>query len=241
MVELGAVCGPTKLSLLWAISSGRDLAKGNITKVDTPWTMGPQVMDPYQFLMFETYAGGNDGGWQPTQGVISPDVSFMSYDKGQMADAMAYAARLDYAVAANLNVWFSGIYAQRYEKNGWLKGGKTSTGALSTPTQRFAHVATWYGATSGEFGGPINPFVDNNFLGWEANAGADWKLLEGLTFSTRYSYWQPGDWFTQAYMAVVPFIGTTGVAGGFPFAVNNGVLQGRDAIQAKSDRSHVVL
>jgi hypothetical protein len=225
VAEFGAVCGPTKLSLVYAIASGRDFAKGNITKVDAPWAIGPQFMDPYQTLMFDTYAGGNDGGWNAT------DVTFMGYEKGMMTDAFAYAARLDYAVAANLNFWASGIWAHRLEKNGFFKGGKTSTGAASTPAQRALHVATWYGGNgSGEFAaGGINPFVDDGYLGWEADAGFDWKLLEGLTFSTRYAYWQPGDWFNQAYMAVVPTV-QGGLAGGM--SVNNGVLGTRDAIQS---------
>ncbi len=33
------------------------------------------------------------------------------------------------------------------------------------------------------------------------NLGFDWKLLEGLTFKTRYSYWKPGKWFDYAYQA----------------------------------------
>ena len=48
----------------------------------------------------------------------------------------------------------------------------------------------------------INPYVDDGYLGWEANAGVDWKLLEGFKMNVRYSYWAPGDWFTDAYQAV---------------------------------------
>jgi len=227
VVETGAVCGPTKLSLVYALASGRDLASGNITKVYAPMQINYQFMEPYEFLMFNTYGGGNDSPW------TAPGLAFTVDEHGQMADAFAYAARLDYAVAANLNVWFSGIWAHRLEKNGFLKGGKNSGGAASTPLQRFAHVATWYGGVSGEFGGPINPFVDDGFIGWEANAGVDWKLLEGLTFSTRYSYWQPGEWFNQAYMAVTPQFGTVAVGGAtLTPSVNNGLMSTRDAIHA---------
>jgi hypothetical protein len=27
----------------------------------------------------------------------------------------------------------------------------------------------------------------------------DWKILEGMTFRSRYAWWQPGDYFGQAY------------------------------------------
>jgi hypothetical protein len=35
-------------------------------------------------------------------------------------------------------------------------------------------------------------------LGWEAQVGADWDLLEGLNFHALFSYWQPGKWFNYA-------------------------------------------
>jgi hypothetical protein len=66
-------------------------------------------------------------------------------------------------------------------------------------------------------------YVSDGFIGWEVNLGCDWKLLEGLTFKTRYSYWQPGDWFTEAYQATVVRNGVVD---------RNGVLESRDAIQA---------
>ena len=83
----------------------------------------------------------------------------------------------------------------------------------------------------------MNPYVDDNFLGWEAGCGIGWKLLENMTFSGRYAYWQPGPWFDQAYQVVGMSNGSwsyiysgkrTGAA-----ANNNGAfMQGRSAIQA---------
>jgi hypothetical protein len=66
-------------------------------------------------------------------------------------------------------------------------------------------------------------YVTDGYLGWEANAGVDWKLLEGMTMFFRYAYWQPGDWFKEAYQ-------TKGLVGGAPSA--NAVLESRDAINA---------
>ncbi len=36
-------------------------------------------------------------------------------------------------------------------------------------------------------------------IGWEVNAGANWKLLENFTWNTTFAYWQPGTWWSYAY------------------------------------------
>ncbi len=210
--EFGVMAGPAKVSLMNAISSGGVLNTGNPTKQYLGYPIDYQAMSPYQFLMFETYGGGNDafaGPLLPADG------------HGMMSDAFCYAARLDYAVASNLNVWGSYIWAHRLEKAGYLFGGKNSFGGAASAAQIAA-----FRASAGRAAPPNgDPFVTDGFLGWEANAGVDWKLLEGLTAYLRYSYWQPGEWFKEAYQAHVPVPG-----GG---AVNDfGVLQSRDAIQA---------
>jgi hypothetical protein len=228
--EAGVVAGPAKLSLLYALSSGRVLNNRLVNSVAgapgsqqvkfySPFAINYQAMAPYQFLMFETFAGGINGGWNPL------DVTFVADERGMMTDAYCYAARLDYAVASNLNLWGSYIWAHRLERAGAWKGGILSTGADATQAQRTAWVAANFGAASGEVGGPINPFVDDGFIGWEANLGVDWKLLEGMTAYFRYSYWQPGDWFTQAYQAI-------GIVPGGQAVSNAALVQGRDAIQA---------
>ena len=219
--EVGAVAGPAKLRLLWAQSSGLDLTNahepgfrwGNPTKQYRPLAINYQALRPYQFLMFETYAGGNNGGWNAT------DVTFTSDDHGLMTDAYAFAARLDYAVAANLNVWGSYIWAHRLERNGAFAGGIASTGGPGNATAAAAQL--WKQLNTGVAG--LNPYVDDGYLGWEAGLGLDWKLLEGMDFHAQYNYWQPGDWFTQAYQAV-------GVQGGV--VVDNALISGRDAIHS---------
>lgn len=223
--ELGVVCGPARMTLVYALVSGRVLNNNNPTKFYSPWAMNYQVMQPYQLLMFDTFAGGNNGGWNPG------DVTFVSDDHGLMTNAYAYATRLDYAVASNLNVWGSFIWAHRLERAGFLKGGIEASGRPlnpASPVDIASHntfVTANFGAASALVGGPIDPYTDNGYLGWEANAGVDWKLLEGVTTYFRYSYWQPGDWFTQALQA----IGVNQAAGGIS---QNALVKGRDAIQA---------
>jgi opacity protein-like surface antigen len=76
----------------------------------------------------------------------------------------------------------------------------------------------WGGAAAN-----YNPYVDDGYLGWEAGLGVDWKLLENFSSKLRYAYWQPGQWFDQAYRVI-------GLQGG---AVNaNAQMSGRSAIQA---------
>jgi len=213
--ETGVVLGPSKISLLWVQSSGPVLnngwfALGAINPV-TAGVLGVagagrnpkaygirainyQALEPYEYLMFYTYAGGTQ--------------TFHADGTGQMADAYAFAGRYDHAVASNLNIYGSYIWAHRLEKAGtWL--GQFSTTGLNRTFLDVNALRAAYGRTS--------PFVEDGFIGWEANFGVDWKLLEGLTFKTRYSYWQPGDYFKEAWQAVGLFggavvpAGTTGV------------------------------
>lgn len=213
--EVGGVAGPVKLRAMYALASGLVLNNNNVTKSYRPWAINYQALKPYQFLMFETYAGGNNGGWNAT------DVTFVSDDHGMMTDAYAFAARLDYAVAANVNVWGSYLWAHRLERAGFYAGGTASSGAVGSTTAGEAQA--WKALNTGGVAGGLNPYVDDGYLGWEADAGVDWKLLEGLNMHVMYAYWQPGDWFTQAYRAV-------GMRGGL--GVDDALISGRDVIHA---------
>jgi hypothetical protein len=201
--EFGALFGPIKLSLVYAIASGLVLNDGNPTKEYLPWPISYEAMEPYEFLLFNTYGGGNNmyGGF------------FVQDGHGMMGDAYAFAGRVDYAVAANLNVWGSFIWAHRLERAGTYAGQFSETGSITLPGAPFM-IAN--GAGTGMY-------VPDGYIGWEANLGADWKLLEGLTWRARYAYWQPGEWFDFAYQAIAPRGGVI---------VNNAIMKGRDAIHA---------
>ncbi len=212
LAEAGVMTGPSKLTLMATAASGPVLNNNNPTKVYTTYPINYQAMEPYEWLMFNTYGGGN----QQFTGLLSTDDGH-----GLLGDAFAYAGRLDYAVASNLNVWGSYIWAHRLEKNGFLFGGISSTGANAT-----AGEITTFATNAGRANaGGANPYgyVTDGFIGWEANAGIDWKLLENFTMYLRYAYWQPGEFFNEAYQARLP-----NAAG---IAVDNQVLSSRDAIQ----------
>ena len=46
-------------------------------------------------------------------------------------------------------------------------------------------------------GRDLNPFVDDSYIGWEAQAGFDWKLLEGMSMNVAYSYWSSAPGLTR--------------------------------------------
>lgn len=238
--ELGAIVGPAKLTLMCAGASGPVLntssrlrnvyaggyflgsstpapfAPGANPKVYTPWVINYQALEPYEVLMFNTYAGGNNGGWNAL------DYGMVADEHGMMADAYCLGARLDFAVASNLNLWASYLWAHRLERYGTYFGQYQSSGSLaagSIPNLRAFY--SWAGRT---FGAGAD-YVSNGFIGWEMNCGVDWKLLEGFTAKIRYSYWQPGEWFREAYQSVVLRPGGRQVT-------TTGVLESRDAIHA---------
>ncbi len=101
--EAGVMAGPTKLTLMTALASGSvldntyindatGLYRSNPTKIYTPYAINYQAMEPYEFLMFNTYAGGNNGGWNGVQllnqGVVGPDITFVADEHGMMTDAV---------------------------------------------------------------------------------------------------------------------------------------------------------
>jgi len=218
--EMGVLSGPSKVALMAARSSGRVLSnvdksatygrRANPTKWYEPFPINYQAMEPYNYLMFYTYAGGNN--------IFNLD------GNGEMGDAYALALRADYAIAANFNIWASYMRGYRLERHGYYAGAFGNyddwTGSGAGGNQTAAAARTWKLINGYSF---ANPWIDENFIGWEANVGADWKLLEGLRVTARYAYWQPGGWFDLAYKAFTPT--ATG-------RVGDGVQNGRDAIHA---------
>ncbi len=206
--EAGFLYGPAKITFVWAWAPGENLANplttpaGTHTTKSQPYAINYQATDPYNTLMFHTYAGGNNQfSWL-----------FGADGTGLMADAWALGARLDYAVASNLNVWGSYLWAERLERDGYLAGQFVDSG--THPGFKLNGVVA-AGAPFRALRGGTDPFASSRFLGWETNTGVDWKLLEGMTMRFKYAYWQPGDWFDWAYQAALPG-GVTGPLGKSP-------------------------
>ncbi|MEJ2717766.1 MAG: hypothetical protein P8182_11590, partial [Deltaproteobacteria bacterium] len=217
MVETGMVVGPAKLSLAWFQASGPVANNANPTKAYAAWPINWQATEPYNWLMFDIYGGGN----QTYNGI------FINDGHGMLGDGYAFAGRIDYAAASNLNCWVSYMWAHRLEEYGTTFGQFNSIGTTTglVNLNNFANDAgrgfvPAYAGTIAERG-----WVTDGFIGWEVDAGVNWKLLEGMTASFKWAYWQPGDYFREAWQAVniSPF-------GGF-IPVADTVLHTRDAIQ----------
>jgi len=175
--ELGTVCGPAKLSLMYGIVSGLVLNYGNARKGCLGLPMNYQAMEPYEWLMFNTYAGGNSGGWLPS------DITFVSDEHGAMVDGYCFAGRVDYSVAANLNIWGSYIWAHRLERAGFLNGGfqdaGNGTGGPAPGTLGSAgHLLDAYGGGLGT----TTPYCPDGHIGKSAWAwiGSSWKALTSI-------------------------------------------------------------
>ncbi|MEJ2718829.1 MAG: hypothetical protein P8182_17150, partial [Deltaproteobacteria bacterium] len=190
LVETGIVAGPTKVTLLGSWASGFDRRAGVlIDRQGAALWVGPRnttgalftlhpnwantiVYCPYNYLMVFNYGGGTN--------------SFNRNGDGYLIDAFAYAIRLDYAVAANLNVWATFFRAHRVSKGyGWGYIKPDLDGDVA------------YERVPG-FGPSAVPAIPDDDLGWEVNAGMDWALLDGLELSMRLAYWRPGKWFCYA-------------------------------------------
>jgi hypothetical protein len=192
MVEMGAMCGPAKLSLISAWTPGPDRRNGAlIDKQPAAFVWHPgydlflgnfDVFRPYSWLFTYNYGSGING-------------YNLSLD-GYLRDAWVLGGRMDYAVAANLNVYGTFLWAERTSNGyGWaciapndlFLPGQFSNGSAGDGNVQFA--------INGAIGSPNIP---DRALGWEVDAGADWALLEGWTMGLVAAYWQPGKWFSYA-------------------------------------------
>ena len=204
-VEPGIVAGPAKVTLLGAWLTGNDTRGTNAGAAGVGnrrlVTVGIQpdaysntsVFRPYSYLMACNYGMGNTNPVTDTR-------------EGMVSDASFYGARLDYAVAANLNLSASFAWAERFSKSGYTWGfvypNAVAPYAIIAPG---ATTATQVSSSGGFVQRANNvtaanvPSIPDTALGWEIDAGADWKLLEGLTLRTTVGYWQPGKWFSYAY------------------------------------------
>ena len=205
--EGGLTAGPLKLSLMFGLASGPVLNNGNRLrnvpaggfflsaatpapfepgpnpKVYVPWAINYQALEPYEFLMFNTYAGGNNGGWNAL------DFTYVADDHGMMTDGYCLAGRIDYSLAANLNLWGSYIWAHRLERAGTYFGQFQSSGSLAAGS--IPNLKAFY-ADAGRSWGTGNDYVSDGFIGWEVNLGVDWELLESVAFRCRYSFLAAG-------------------------------------------------
>lgn len=192
MFEFGALVGPAKASFLYAYLPGPD-RRGGYLYDDQPYFQAPGqanygVFRPYTYLLGYIYGSGVN-----------------AYDTGKngyINAAEVLATRLDYAVAANLNLFGSLLWAQR-SSNGYSWGylrptfNPNVTSVVSPAADGISNFIKWtpYVAYQNNDGAPNVPDLD---LGWEFTAGMEWMLLEKYKLRGTLAYWQPGKWFNYA-------------------------------------------
>jgi opacity protein-like surface antigen len=178
MVETGFVAGPVKASFIYAWLPGPDRRRGVLIDRQTYF-----------------YGFGNNGVFMPYSLVLNFYYGaglglFNLNTDGFMNDASILAARIDYAVAANLNVYSSLFWANRASGAGY--GWGFMRPAATGSSVQFLNLSTINAAT------PDAPSIPDNSLGWEIDAGIEWQLLDKWTVRLAAGYWQPGRWFNYA-------------------------------------------
>jgi hypothetical protein len=214
MTELGAFAGPLKFSLLYAFVPGPDRRHGVLIDrqpgyVDLfrPYVSAPvtpvcpgivyidpdqgnaSVFRPYSTILCGTYGCGSGYTLGPLGIATFRSMSIGRDQNGQVTDANVYAARIDYAVAANLNLYTSFVKAERVSDGyGWGFIRPSGDGLLSYWVD-YSRQGTFLAPT---------PNIPDKDLGWEVDAGVDWNILEGWQLSVNAGYWRPGRWFNFA-------------------------------------------
>jgi len=182
--EFGAYAGPFKVSLLWAWLGGSDRRHG--VRIDRQGDFrfvhqlsNVSVFLPYSYLLSYSYGGGNN-------------TFALDSNHGYMTDANVYAARVDYSLASNLNLYGSFLWADRVS-NGY--GWGFIRPEYSIPTARFTGRVEYN--EMDRFAEDVPNIPDRN-LGYEIDWGFGWKLLENYTLRGTFGVWRPGKWFSYA-------------------------------------------
>jgi hypothetical protein len=176
-VETGVLLGPSKFTLSYVRSTGDDPSTREVS--EEGWDgepVSPYYMSPWGYLMYWTYGTG---------------MSFGPGGHGQISNFHHVGGRVDYAVAANLNLFGVLSHAWRDQPGAYRLGGND----LYTQ-QRFTNDDL-LAAQAGQDVRPVPRHADR--IGWEVNAGFQWGLLENLSWKLTLAYWQPGNWWSHAY------------------------------------------
>ena len=196
MSETGVVTGPTKVSFLYAFMPGADRRGGALINKQ-PFNQGAgqgayDVFRPYSYLLGYAYGSGVN--------------AFNINGDGYINAAWVIASRLDYAVASNLNVFGSFLWAERTSHGypwGFLRPNQTATvtrivnsNALGGAGQLQDSITWSPTLTYRQHAGAPN--IPDTGLGWEVTTGFNWQILDRYTLGGLLSYWKPGKWFRFA-------------------------------------------
>lgn len=195
MAEVGMLAGPARLSFIYSFLPGPDRRSGVLIDKQ-PCVLGPEVANtnvflPYSFILNAGYGSGAGAGFDAFGQPLPGGRDAVNYEgEGYMSDAVVMAARLDYAAAANLNIFASVFHANRVSDGyGWGFIKPRRNWASNTATVNFIRQgvdATTYDPA---------PAIPDKDLGWEVDMGFSWQLLESWTLHVNTGYWTPGRWW----------------------------------------------
>jgi hypothetical protein len=198
MAEIGVLAGPARISFLYAFLPGPDRRRGVLIDRQ-PYILGPDVANtglfrPYSFILNAGYASGAGAGFEAFDSTVTSGRDALNHEgEGYMSDASVLALRLDYAAAANLNVFASVLHANRVSDGyGWGFIKPRRNWGTNTATVNFIRQGV----------DPLTydpaPTIPDKDLGWEVDLGMSWQLLEGWTLHMNTGYWRPGRWWNFA-------------------------------------------
>ena len=177
--EIGALCGPSKITFNYVRATGDDPSTRNTSEDAATAEQGLSgpYMKQWGYLMYYMYGTGD--GWDAS-------------GNGQPTNFHHVGGRLDYAVAANLNLSFVFSQAWRDQASSYRLGGNY---AIQGQVWTNADILN---AQNGVNVGQAVPGSARD-IGWEADFGVNWKILEGLTWNSTFAYWKPGNWWAYAF------------------------------------------
>jgi hypothetical protein len=178
-LETGFLCGPAKLTANYVRATGNDPSTRHNTEdaADSEQGLNAFYIKDWGYLMYYMYGAGD--GWDAA-------------GYGQPTNFHHLGGRLDYAIAANLNLSVVYAYAWRDQPTAYRLGGNYRVGAQAWTNEdiRLAQLGTFRGHAVPDSAREI---------GWEVDLGINWKLLENLSWDTTLAYWKPGPWWSFAY------------------------------------------
>lgn len=178
-LETGFLCGPAKLTVNYVRATGDDPSTRHTTEdaASSEAGLNAGYMKDWGYLMYYMYGTGD--GWDAA-------------GYGQPTNFHHIGGRLDYAVASNLNIFTRYAYAWRDQPNAYRLGGDYRLGVQQWTNEdiRLSQM--------GVFRGHAVPDSARE-IGWEADLGVNWKILENLNWDTTLAYWKPGNWWAYAY------------------------------------------
>jgi predicted porin len=194
-VELGGLAGPAKLTFNYVRATGDDPSTRKTSEDASVGGSGVSscYINPWGYLMYEYYGTGS--AWDAA-------------GKGAPTNFHHVGARIDYALAANLNLWAVYSRAWRDQPNAFRLAGDDL---------HRAHDFDNDDILDAQGGGTVVAVPQHaNDIGAEIGLGVDWKLLEQFTWKTKVSWWQPGSWWSYAYPNTTMIYANTPIGPGPP-------------------------